>query len=346
MFAVRQSLRAAAAPALARGARVIPGAYNYVNIVEVGPRDGLQNEPTAVSTSVKAELINRLSDAGVSIIESGSFVSPKWVPQMAGTDEVLKRKMTVPDVRYPVLVPNMKGLDSVLALLEATKGSSHGSLTDEVSVFTATTDSFTKANTNCTVQESLVRLAPVIKKALHNGLRVRGYVSMIIDCPFEGKVDPAKVREVSEKLVEMGCYQVSLGDTTGSGTPLSWEKAIREVNKSVEMEMIAAHTHDTFGMAVANVMTAVRMGVRTVDSSVGGLGGCPYTPGATGNVSTEDVLYALHNSGYATNIDLNGIVETGYWISEQLGRPNVSRVGRAWRGRLAREAARDAGANL
>jgi hydroxymethylglutaryl-CoA lyase len=226
-----------------------------VNIVEVGPRDGLQNEPNAVSASVKAELINRLSDAGCSIIESGSFVSPKWVPQvcsvskviiidfvdlaqMAGTDEVLKLKRTLPDIRYPVLVPNMKGLDGVLTLLDSTKGTT-APLTDEIAIFTATTDSFTKANTNVTVAESLERLQPVVKKALHNGLRVRGYVSMIIDCPFEGKVDPAKVREVSEKLLEMGCYQISLGDTTGSGTPLTWEKAIREVNKSVEMEMIA-----------------------------------------------------------------------------------------------------------
>lgn len=334
MFALRRSIRNA--PALTRAARVTPTAYNYVNIVEVGPRDGLQNEPNSVSTAIKADLINRLSDAGCSIIESGSFVSPKWVPQMAGTDEVLKLKATLPDIRYPVLVPNMKGLDGVLALLEANKP--HQPLTDEIAVFTATTDSFTKANTNCTVNESLERLAPVVKKALQNGLRVRGYISMIIDCPFEGKVDPARVREVSEKLLELGCYQISLGDTTGSGTPMTWEKAIREVNKSVEMELLAAHTHDTFGMGVANVMTAVRMGVRTVDSSVAGLGGCPYTPGATGNVSTEDVVYALHNCGYATNIDMDRLVDTGFWISEQLNRPNVSRVGRAWRSRKARQA--------
>jgi len=343
MFALRKSLRVA--PALTRSARVHPSASNYVNIVEVGPRDGLQNEPNAVSASVKAELIDRLSDAGCSIIESGSFVSPKWVPQMAGTDEVLKLKKTIPDIRYPVLVPNMKGLDGVLTLLDSTKGTT-APLTDEIAIFTATTDSFTKANTNVTVTESLERLAPVVKKALQNGLRVRGYISMIIDCPFEGKVDPSRVREVSEKLLELGCYQISLGDTTGSGTPLTWERAIREVNKSVEMDMIAAHTHDTFGMGVANVMTAVRMGVRTVDSSVAGLGGCPYTPGATGNVSTEDVLYALHNSGYATNIDLDGIVDTGFWISEKLNRPNVSRVARALRGRKAREEAKQAQAKL
>jgi len=343
MFALRTSPRVAIP--LTRSARVLPSAPNYVNIVEVGPRDGLQNEPNTVSTSVKAELIDRLGDAGVSIIESGSFVSPKWVPQMKGTDEVLKLKKSIPGTRYPVLVPNMKGLDGVLALLDTTKESTQP-LTDEVSIFTATTNSFTKANTNCTVAESLDRLAPVVEKALQSRLRVRGYISMIIDCPFEGKVNPSTVREVSEKLVQMGCYQISLGDTTGSGTPYLWEKVIAEVNKSVGMEMIAAHTHDTFGMAVANVMTAVKMGVRTVDSSVAGLGGCPYTPGATGNVPTEDVLYALHNSEYATNIDLDKIVDTGFWISRVLNRPNVSRVGQAWKGRKARAAAKEVQAKL
>ncbi|KZS96815.1 aldolase [Sistotremastrum niveocremeum HHB9708] len=307
-----------------------------VRIVEVGPRDGLQNEKQIVPEDVKVSLINRLGRAGLKDIEAGSFVSPKWVPQMAGTAEVLKQIHHSKEIHYPVLVPNMKGLDSLLSLLQSSTSSEP--LTDEIAVFTATTDSFARANTNCTVAESIERLAPVVERAISAGLRVRGYVSMVIVCPFEGKVVPARVREVTQKLLEMGCYEVSLGDTVGMGTPKDWEDMLNDVTGSVNVSTLA--THDTFGMAVANVMQAVSMGVRTVDSSVAGLGGCPYSPGATGNVATEDVVYALHGSGYETGVDLTALAETGFWISEKIGRENVSRVGRALRAKQVREQSR------
>ncbi|KAG6817122.1 hypothetical protein H0H93_007509 [Arthromyces matolae] len=324
-------------------------AKDTINIVEVGPRDGLQNEKGVIPNDVKVELINRLARAGAQIIETGSFVSPKWVPQMAGTAEVISKMERLPGVRYPVLVPNQRGLDNLFALLDETKFTPP--VTDEISIFTAATDAFTRANLNMTISESLQRLEPVARAALDQGLRVRGYVSVVIACPYTGLVDFGRVREVTKALRDMGCYEVSLGDTVGQGTPNQVAEMLEEVKKDVPVELLAFH--DTYGTAVANVITAISHGIRTIDSSVGGLGGCPYSPGATGNVATEDVLYALKDSGYKIagtkngTIDLDEMVEIGWWISEKLGRESVSRAGRAIRARrLREERERDAKAKL
>ncbi|KAJ7468936.1 hypothetical protein B0H11DRAFT_2044281 [Mycena galericulata] len=333
---------------LPRNFRKYATASNVVNIVEVGPRDGLQNEKGVIPVSVKAELITRLGRAGVQTIESGSFVSPKWVPQMAGTAEVLTQMERLPGVHYPVLVPNQKGLDIVTALLAAHQVSPP--LTDEISIFTAATDDFTRANLNTTTAESLEQLAPVARAARDQGLRVRGYVSVVIACPFSGQVDYVRVRDIAKALIDMGCYEVSLGDTVGMGTPNQVSEMLEEVKKSVDVTQIAFH--DTYGTAVANVLTALEHGVRTIDASVGGLGGCPYSPGATGNVATEDILYALRGSEYRVagsvggTIDLGKMVDIGWWISEQLGRESISRVGRALRARRLREAAGEVAAKL
>ncbi|KAJ7628799.1 hypothetical protein FB45DRAFT_834776 [Roridomyces roridus] len=320
-------------------------ASNIVNIVEVGPRDGLQNEKGVIPVSVKAELVTRLGRAGVQTIEAGSFVSPKWVPQMAGTAEVLTQMERLPGVHYPVLVPNQRGLDGVTSLLATQPTDSTAPpFTDEISIFTAATDAFTRANLNTTIADSLTRLEPVTRGALDQGLRVRGYVSVVIACPYTGQVDYVRVREVAKALVDMGCYEVSLGDTVGMGTPAQIAEMLEEVKKDVDVSLLAGHFHDTYGTAVANVLTALSHGVRTIDTSVGGLGGCPYSPGATGNVATEDVLYALQNSEYKVagnvngTIDLQKMVDIGWWISEQLGRESVSRAGRAMRARRLREA--------
>ncbi|KAF8958328.1 hypothetical protein BDZ97DRAFT_1842166 [Flammula alnicola] len=317
---------------------------NVVNIVEVGPRDGLQNEKgSIIPVDVKVELINRLARAGVMNVEAGSFVSPKWVPQMAGTAEVLKGIQKLPDVHYSVLVPNQRGLDDLLELLDSNPVTPP--LTDEISVFVAATDAFSHANLNCTVAESLTRTASVTRAALDKGLRVRGYVSVVIACPYSGKTDHKRVREVTKELYDMGCYEVSLGETVGQGRPHEVAAMIEEVKKAVPVEKLAGHFHDTYGTGVANMMAALEHGIRTIDSSVGGLGGCPYSPGATGNVATEDVLYALQGSQYhvagssygGNTIDLERISDIGWWISEKLGRASVSRVGRAIRARQKRE---------
>ncbi|TFK31279.1 hypothetical protein BDQ12DRAFT_694372 [Crucibulum laeve] len=316
---------------------------NVVNIVEVGPRDGLQNEKgSVIPVDTKIELINRLAKAGAMNIEAGSFVSPKWVPQMGGTADVIKGIRPLPNVHYAVLVPNKRGLDDLISLLD--QHTSHPSLSDEISIFTAATDQFTRANLNCTTAESLERLAPVAKAAVNRGLRVRGYVSVAVACPYTGKVDYKRTREVAAKLRDMGCYEISLGDTVGQGRPWEVAEMIEEVKKEVEVEMLAGHFHDTYGTAVSNVLTALQHGIRTIDSSVGGLGGCPYSPGATGNVATEDVLYALQDSQYKVagsangTINLEQMVDIGWWISEKLGRESVSRAGRAIRARRRREA--------
>ncbi|KAF8056926.1 hypothetical protein FPV67DRAFT_1430967 [Lyophyllum atratum] len=316
-------------------------ANNLVNIVEVGPRDGLQNEKGVIPVDVKVELINRLARAGAQNIETGSFVSPKWVPQMGGTSEVITKMERLPGVHYAVLVPNKKGLDNLFALLDETKLSPP--VSDEISIFTAATDAFTRANLNATTAESLLRLEPVARAALDRGLRVRGYVSVAIACPYSGPVDFKRVREVAKALADMGCYEVSLGDTVGQGTPNKVAEMIEEVKKSVPVEKLAGHFHDTYGTAVANVFAALGQGIRTIDSSVGGLGGCPYSPGATGNVATEDVLYALKDSQYHIagsnngTINLDEMVKIGWWISEKLGRESVSRAGRALRASKQRE---------
>ncbi|KZO99266.1 aldolase [Calocera viscosa TUFC12733] len=302
-----------------------------VKIVEVGPRDGLQNESTPVSVETKVELINRLSETGLKCIESGSFVSPKWVPQMAGTAEVLRSIHRKSGVAYPVLVPNMKGLEALEAMFQKHPGEP---ITDEIAIFTAASETFNKKNTNCTIAESLDRFAPVVERALGMGLRVRGYVSTVVVCPYEGAIEPERVRDITIKLREMGCYEVSLGDTIGAATPRSMEKLLNCITAAVPVDVLA--NHDTYAMAIANVLTAVKMGVRTVDSSVAGLGGCPYAPGATGNVATEDLVYALQEEGYATGVDLNSLSGIGQWISSVLKKDNSSRVGKAWLARRAR----------
>ncbi|EJD52019.1 aldolase [Auricularia subglabra TFB-10046 SS5] len=299
-------------------------ASRRVRIVEVGPRDGLQNEKAVVSADVKVQLINRLQDAGLTTIEAGSFVSPKWVPQMASTDDVLRRIERRTGTKFPVLVPNLKGLTNLLDLQRDAQ------LTDEIAVFTAPSESFSKANTNCSVAESLERLSAVVEAARDQGLRVRGYVSTVITCPYEGRIEPTAVRDVAQALLDMGCYEVSLGDTTGAGTPASVSQMLESVTAHVPVAQLAAHWHDTCGTAIANVMTALAAGIRVIDSSVAGLGGCPYSPGATGNVATEDVVHVLHGDGWETGINMGKLAATGDWISRQLGRPNESRAGRAF----------------
>lgn len=289
-----------------------------VKVVEVGPRDGLQNEPETVPTAARVELIDRLADAGLKVIESGSFVSPKWVPKMADTAEVMAGIRRRDDVSYPVLVPNMKGLEGAIA---AKAG--------EIAIFAAASESFSKRNINCSIGESLERFAPVCDAALRNGIRVRGYISCVLGCPYEGAVDVRVVASVSRRLVELGCYEVSLGDTIGVGTPLQAQRMVDAVAGSVPLGALAVHFHDTYGQALANILACLERGVAVVDSSVAGLGGCPYAPGATGNVATEDVLYMLHGMGIETGVDLESLAAAGRFISSVLGRPPASRVARA-----------------
>ena len=290
-----------------------------VKIVEVGPRDGLQNEPRAIPAATKIELIDRLAAAGLRAVEAGSFVSPKWVPQMAGSAEVLAGIRRRPGVAYPVLVPNEKGLDAALA-----------AEVEEVAVFGAASEAFSRKNINCSIAESLERFRPVVDRALARGLRVRGYVSCVLGCPYEGEVAPAKVAEVAGRLFALGCYEVSLGDTIGVGTPGKARAMVEAVAAAaVPRASLALHFHDTYGQALANILACLEAGVAVVDSSVAGLGGCPYAKGASGNVATEDVLYMLDGLGVRTGVDLEAVVATGAWISSVLERPNASKVGQA-----------------
>jgi isopropylmalate/homocitrate/citramalate synthase len=289
-----------------------------VKIVEVGPRDGLQNEPRAIPASTKIELVERLAAAGLRAVEAGSFVSPKWVPQMAGSAEVLAGVRRRPGVAYPVLVPNEKGLDAALA-----------AEVEEVAVFGAASEAFSRKNINCSIEESLERFRPVVDRALARGLRVRGYVSCVLGCPYEGEVAPAKVAEVAGRLFALGCYEVSLGDTIGVGTPGKARAMVEAVAAAVPRASLALHFHDTYGQALANILACLEAGVAVVDSSVAGLGGCPYAKGASGNVATEDVLYMLDGLGVRTGVDLGAVVATGAWISSVLERPNASKVGQA-----------------
>jgi len=289
-----------------------------VKMVEVGPRDGLQNEPVSVPAEVKVALIDRLSDAGFQVVEAGSFVSPKWVPQMADTAEVMAHIRRKPGVAYPVLVPNMKGLEAAIAA-KAT----------EVAGFAAATEAFSKRNTNCTIAESMQRQAEVCKAALGAGLRVRGYISVVLGCPYEGEVKPEAVAAVSQRLYDMGCYEISLGDTIGTGTPAKAQRMIETVAKKIPVGKLAGHFHDTYGQALANILAVMEMGVATFDSSVAGLGGCPYAKGATGNVASEDVLYMLGGLGIETGVDMGKLLDAAEFICAQLKRPTVSRAGRA-----------------
>ena len=289
-----------------------------INIVEVGPRDGLQNEKQTINVATKVALIERLVDAGLKTVEAGAFVSPKWVPQMAASDEVLATIKRAPGVSYPVLTPNMKGYDGARA-----------GKADTVAIFGAASESFSKKNINATIAESLERFKPVVDAAKSDGVRVRGYVSCVLGCPYEGKVPLSNVVSVSKALYEMGCYEISLGDTIGVGTPGEARAMIQAVAKEVPIDALAGHFHDTLGQALANIYAALEEGVTTFDCSVSGLGGCPYAPGASGNVATEDVVYMLHGSGFETGVDLGALVETSVWISERLGRHPTSKVTRA-----------------
>ena len=292
----------------------------FVRIVEVGPRDGLQNEPGEVPTAVKVELIERLADAGLPAVEATAFVSPKWVPQMADHAEVLERLRRKPGVSYPVLTPNLKGFESARAA-----GAT------EVAVFGAASEAFSKKNINCSIAESLQRFQPIVELSLRHKIRVRGYVSCVLGCPYEGEVKPERVAEVAAALYEMGCYEVSLGDTIGVGTPGKARAMIEACARRVPLERLAGHYHDTYGQALANIYASLELGLSTFDASIAGLGGCPYAAGASGNVATEDVVYMLHGLGIETGVDLRRLVEIGRWICGVLGREPASKVNRAFK---------------
>ena len=287
-----------------------------VRLVEVGARDGLQNEANPVSTAIKLELIDRLGDAGVSYIEAASFVSPKWVPQMGDAREVMTGIKRHAGVTYAALTPNLKGLESALECG-----------VQEVAVFGAASESFTQKNINCSIAESLERFAPVIELAQKSGIPVRGYVSTVMGCPYEGDIAPSKVAEVSKTLFDMGCYEISLGDTVGVGTPLKAKRMLEAVNQHIPMNKLAAHFHDTYGQALANLYAVLEEGIAVIDSSVAGLGGCPYAKGAAGNVASEDVIYLLNGLGIKSGINLAKLAATGDWITRSINRPNRSKVG-------------------
>ena len=289
-----------------------------VCIVDVAPRDGLQNEKRTVPTEVKVGLIDRLTNAGLSVIEAASFVSPKWVPQMADGGQVMLTIRKKPGVRYPVLTPNLKGLE---AALEAK--------CDEVAVFVAATEAFSHKNINCSIAESLERARPVTEAARAHGVRVRGYISCVLGCPYEGEVAPERVRDIAAALKALGCYEVSLGDTIGTGTAGKTQKLIATVAEAVPVAKLGGHFHDTYGQALANVYASLTLGVATFDASVAGLGGCPFAKGATGNLATEDLLYLLEGLGIETGVDMTRLRIAGHYICEFLERPPVSRVARA-----------------
>jgi len=290
-----------------------------VRLVDVGPRDGLQNEPMVdgvpVATAVKIALIERLADAGLRAVEATAFVSPKWVPQMADQAEVLRGIRRKPGVSYPVLTPNLKGFEAALAA-----GAT------EVAIFGAASESFSRRNINCSIAESLERFTPVAEAARAAGVKLRGYVSCVVGCPYEGAITPQAVAEVSQRLYEMGCYEVSLGDTIGVGTPGRMQSMIEAVAARVPMEKLAGHYHDTYGMAAANIYASLEMGMAAFDSSVAGLGGCPYAKGASGNVATEDVVYLLHGLGIETGIDLDAVLDAGRYICGVLGKTPASKA--------------------
>lgn len=295
-----------------------------VRIIEVGPRDGLQNEKQPVSTADKLELIHRLQDAGVSIIEATAFVSPKWVPQMADNVAVMAGLRRKPGVVYPVLVPNMKGLEGAIA-----------AGADEAVVFGAATESFSKRNTNCSIDEGLARFAEVAEAAIARGMRVRGDISVCLGCPYEGEVNPAAVVRVARALDAMGCYEITICDTIGTGTAGKTRAVFEAVAKHIPVTRLAGHFHDTYGQAIANIYAALECGVASFDSSVAGLGGCPYAKGATGNVATEDVLYLLDGLGIETGIDMAKLIDAGEFICGALNRPTLSRAAKAIRAKAA-----------
>ncbi len=290
----------------------------YVRVVEVSPRDGLQNEKAIVPTAVKIELIRRLADCGCSTVEATSFVSPQWVPQLADAEAVMAGLVRKPGVRYPVLVPNLHGYRRA-----RTAG------VGEVAVFTAASEAFNRKNVNASIDASIARFEPVLAQARADGVTVRGYVSTVLGCPYQGEVPVADVVRVAARLFELGCAEISLGDTIGVGTPGRARAMLRAVAAAVPMPALAVHFHDTYGQALANILACLEEGVRVVDAAVAGTGGCPYARGASGNVASEDVVYMLHGLGFETGIDLDALVATGHWLAAQLGRTTGSRVGRA-----------------
>jgi hydroxymethylglutaryl-CoA lyase len=286
-----------------------------VKIVEVSPRDGLQHEADIISTDVKIDFINRLSDTGLSVIEATSFVSPKWIPQLADGGDVLRGITQKPGVSYPVLVPNEKGLVSAMAAGAR-----------EVSVFCTPSELFSQKNTNCSVAESIKRVAEVVQLAKQHHIPVRGYLSCVLGCPYEGAMAPEKVAKLAVQLIRMGCNEISLGDTIGVGTTASTMKLIKVVAQYVPIKQMAVHFHDTYGQALANIYAALSLGVSTIDSSVAGLGGCPYAKGASGNVATEDVVYMLHGMGIKTGIDLQALIAAGKFIAAAVNHAPNSKV--------------------
>ena len=296
----------------------------HVKIVDVGPRDGLQNQPESVPLDAKVKLVDMLTGAGVPSVEVGAFVSPKWVPQMADTADVMGLISRRAGVSYPVLVPNMKGYEAAKAVG-----------CEEVAIFGAASETFSQKNINCTIAESLDRFRPVAEAALADGVRVRGYISCVLGCPYEGDIAPAAVADVARELDAMGCYEVSLGDTIGTGTPVKAQTMINAVAAHVPSDRLAAHFHDTYGQALANLLAVMQQGVAVIDTAVAGLGGCPYAKGASGNVATEDVLYMLDGLGIETGIDMDKLLTASHFISGVIGRAPASKVAQA---RLGREA--------
>jgi hydroxymethylglutaryl-CoA lyase len=289
-----------------------------VKIIEVSPRDGLQNEKNIIDLSTKLTLINKLADAGLQNIEVAGFVSPKWVPQLADALQLCQQLTPQQNLNYSALVPNLKGMESALS-----------ANIKEVAVFTAASETFTKKNINCSIDQSLERFKPVIALAHQNNIKVRGYVSCVLGCPYQGQVKPAKVAEVTKKLFDLGCYEVSLGDTIGTGTPIMAQIMLGECLKIAHIDQLALHFHNTYGQALANIFACMQLGAHIIDASVAGLGGCPYAKGASGNIATEDVVYMLDGMNIDSGIDLEKIVKTGQWISQKLSRSNNSQVGNA-----------------
>lgn len=287
----------------------------YVKLVEVGPRDGLQNEKKIISTDIKIDFINRLSDTGLSVIETTSFVSPKWIPQLADHQEVFTRIRKKKSVFYPVLVPNLHGFKNALA-----------AGAEDIAVFTTPSEEFCKKNINCSVTESIEKITEITQVARQHHIRVRGYLSCVLGCPYQGEMDSDKVTDLADILIKLGCYEVSLGDTIGIGTPGKTKLLIEKIVKRIPLEKIAVHFHDTYGQALANIYVALEQGVHVIDSAVAGLGGCPYAKGATGNVATEDVLYMLNGLGIKTDVNMDKLIDVGRFIIHHLGRPMYSKV--------------------
>jgi hydroxymethylglutaryl-CoA lyase len=289
-----------------------------VKIVEVGPRDGLQNEKQIVATAIKIELIQRLADAGLRTVEATAFVSPKWVPQMADNAQVMAGIQRKAGVSYPALVPNMQGFDAAIA-----------AGVKEIAVFGAASETFSQKNINCSIDESFKRFEPVAQAARTHKIKMRGYVSCVLGCPYEGKIKPSAVAKVTQKLFDMGCYEISLGDTIGVGTPGKTQAMLETVAKNIPVKQLAGHYHDTYGQALANIFASLQMGVSVFDSSIAGLGGCPYAKGASGNVATEDVVYMLNGLNIKTGVDLEQLIRIGEFICAALGREPASKVARA-----------------